>query len=302
MATQTTAKTANLKLLHATVALQTAAVFLQSVTAGLMMTTLPYGHVLHSAGSYTLWVVTVVHVVVAVLAWRPGGGSPQAIWYAAGSGADHRSGLHRCLPPHGAARSPRRGAARRQRGLPLQDPALAAATSTATTAAATTGRGLLRAADPGHGQQLHRVGMTLGAVRRRGRLAHRALHVEGVVAGSATELVGRHALILRAVNVLSCHVVTAPSQTNPDRSVVVSAGRAQSQDRTGTGWSAPSRALRRRRPTAAPAATTRSAPASHTSWRGPPRRRARWRNAATGTRRAGPRAAGEARPRAAGNP
>ncbi|MGW6934764.1 hypothetical protein ACWGE0_32210 [Lentzea sp. NPDC054927] len=83
MATQTTAKPANLKLLHATVLVQTAAVFLQSVTAGLMMT-LPYGHVLHSAGSYTLWVVTVVHVVVAVLAWRPGGGSPQPIWYAAG--------------------------------------------------------------------------------------------------------------------------------------------------------------------------------------------------------------------------
>ena len=83
MVTQTTAKPANLKLLHATVALQTAAVFVQSITAGLMMT-LPYGHVLHSAGSYTLWVVTVVHVVVAVLAWRPGGGSPQPIWFAAG--------------------------------------------------------------------------------------------------------------------------------------------------------------------------------------------------------------------------
>ena len=83
MTTQTTARPANLKLLHATVALQTAAVFLQSVTAGLMMT-LPYGHVLHSAGSYTLWVVTVVHVVVAVLAWRPGGGAAQPIWYAVG--------------------------------------------------------------------------------------------------------------------------------------------------------------------------------------------------------------------------
>ena len=103
MATQTTAKPANLKLLHATVALQTAAVFVQSITAGLMMT-LPYGHVLHSAGSYTLWVVTVVHVVVAVLAWRPGGGSAQPIWYAVGflalitaqvfSGLFHLTALH----------------------------------------------------------------------------------------------------------------------------------------------------------------------------------------------------------------
>jgi hypothetical protein len=103
MTTRTTARPANLKLLRATVALQTAAVFLQSVTAGLMMT-LPYGHVLHSAGSYTLWVVTVVHVVAAVLAWRPGGGSPQPIWFAAGflalitaqvfSGLFHLTALH----------------------------------------------------------------------------------------------------------------------------------------------------------------------------------------------------------------
>ncbi|MCR3753496.1 hypothetical protein [Lentzea californiensis] len=103
MTTQTTARPANFKLLHATVVLQTGAVFLQSVTAGLMMT-LPYGHVLHSAGSYTLWVVTVVHVVAAVLAWRPGGGSPQPIWFAAGflalitaqvfSGLFHLTALH----------------------------------------------------------------------------------------------------------------------------------------------------------------------------------------------------------------
>jgi hypothetical protein len=103
MATQTTAKPANRKLLHATVALQTVAVFVQSITAGLMMT-LPYGHFLHSAGSYTLWVVTVVHVVVAVLAWRPGGGPAQPIWYSAGflalitaqvySGLFHLTALH----------------------------------------------------------------------------------------------------------------------------------------------------------------------------------------------------------------
>jgi heme A synthase len=75
--------TTHTKLLHATVALQTAAVFVQSITAGLMMT-VPYGHVLHSAGSYTLWVVTVALVFFAVLAWRPGGGSPQPVWYALG--------------------------------------------------------------------------------------------------------------------------------------------------------------------------------------------------------------------------
>lgn len=72
-----------MRLLHAVVALQTALVFVQSITAGLK-TALSYGHVLHSAGSYTLWVVTVAHVVVAVLAWRPGGGPARLIWFALG--------------------------------------------------------------------------------------------------------------------------------------------------------------------------------------------------------------------------
>ena len=71
------------KLLHATVALQAALIFVQSITAGLLLK-LPFGHVLHSAGSYTLWIVTVAHVVIAVLMWRPGGGSPEPVWFAAG--------------------------------------------------------------------------------------------------------------------------------------------------------------------------------------------------------------------------
>ena len=71
------------KLLHATVGLQAALIFVQSITAGLLLK-LPFGHVLHSAGSYTLWIVTVAHVVIAVLMWRPGGGSPEPVWFAAG--------------------------------------------------------------------------------------------------------------------------------------------------------------------------------------------------------------------------
>jgi hypothetical protein len=70
------------KLLHVTVALQAALIFVQSISAGLLK--LPFGHVLHSAGSYTLWLVTVAHVVIAILMWRPGGGSPEPIWFAAG--------------------------------------------------------------------------------------------------------------------------------------------------------------------------------------------------------------------------
>ena len=87
-----------MRLLHTTVALQTALIFTQSITAGLRMT-LPYGHVFHSAGSYTLWLVTVAHVVVAALARRRG-----TVWYALGflalttaqvfAGVFHLTALH----------------------------------------------------------------------------------------------------------------------------------------------------------------------------------------------------------------
>ena len=70
------------KLLHATVALQAALIFVQSITAGLLLK-LPFGHVLHSAGSYTLWIVVVAHVVIAILAWRRGG-TAEPVWFAAG--------------------------------------------------------------------------------------------------------------------------------------------------------------------------------------------------------------------------
>ncbi len=68
--------------LRGTIALQTLVVFLAPVTAGLLLTTTPNGHVLHSASAYTVWVVAVVQVVAAVLAWRPGGGSPRSVLYA----------------------------------------------------------------------------------------------------------------------------------------------------------------------------------------------------------------------------
>jgi heme A synthase len=67
--------------LRGTIALQTLALFLAPITAGLLLTT-PNGHVLHSASAYTVWVVAVVQVVAAVLVWRPGGGSPRVVLYA----------------------------------------------------------------------------------------------------------------------------------------------------------------------------------------------------------------------------
>jgi cytochrome b561 len=83
MPTRTTTKRDNHMFLRIAIALQTAAVFVQAITAGLLLSS-PYGGALHSAGSYTLFVVVVVHVVVAIVTWRPGGGSPRPILYAAG--------------------------------------------------------------------------------------------------------------------------------------------------------------------------------------------------------------------------
>ncbi|MEV4010755.1 hypothetical protein AB0J35_09660 [Nonomuraea angiospora] len=73
----------NLMFLRIAITLQTLAVFVQAITAGLLLST-PGGGVLHSAGAYATFIVTVLHLVVAILVWRPGGGSPRPILYAAG--------------------------------------------------------------------------------------------------------------------------------------------------------------------------------------------------------------------------
>ncbi|WP_432930684.1 hypothetical protein ACQPZZ_09080 [Microbispora sp. CA-135349] len=70
-------------LVRAAVSLQTVAVFVQAVTAGLVLSA-PGRGALHSAGAYTVFVVALVHLAVAALAWRPGGGSPRPVLYAAG--------------------------------------------------------------------------------------------------------------------------------------------------------------------------------------------------------------------------
>lgn len=70
-------------MLRIMIVLQTVALFAAPITAGLLLTT-PHGHTLHSMASYTVFVVAVVHVVAAVLAWRPGGGSATPIMHATG--------------------------------------------------------------------------------------------------------------------------------------------------------------------------------------------------------------------------
>ncbi|EMD23490.1 hypothetical protein [Amycolatopsis azurea] len=64
--------------LRIAIAVQTVAVFLTPITAGLLLT-VPNGHTLHSATAYTLFVVAMLHVVTAILVWRPGGASPKPI-------------------------------------------------------------------------------------------------------------------------------------------------------------------------------------------------------------------------------
>lgn len=83
MFTPTTAKPGYLMALRAVITLQTVTVFAASITAGLLLSA-PGGEVLHSATAYTLFFVALAHVIAAVLAWRPGGGSIKPMCYAVG--------------------------------------------------------------------------------------------------------------------------------------------------------------------------------------------------------------------------
>jgi hypothetical protein len=85
MATQVT--TANARrissFLQIAIALQTLTIFLQAVTAGLLLTS-SYGETLHSVGARVMYGASMLYVLAAVLAWTPGGGSPRPIWHASG--------------------------------------------------------------------------------------------------------------------------------------------------------------------------------------------------------------------------
>lgn len=63
-------------------ALQTLAIFFQAVTAGLLLSA--HGELLHSVGARVMYGASMLYVLAAVLAWRPGGGSPRPILYATG--------------------------------------------------------------------------------------------------------------------------------------------------------------------------------------------------------------------------
>ncbi|WP_033329339.1 hypothetical protein [Streptomyces yerevanensis] len=86
MATQVTA-TANAQrgssFLQIAIALQTLTIFLQAVSAGLLLTS-PYGEMLHSVGARVMYGASMLYMLAAVLAWKPGGGSPRPVWHASG--------------------------------------------------------------------------------------------------------------------------------------------------------------------------------------------------------------------------
>ncbi|MFG2985939.1 hypothetical protein ACGFYQ_32625 [Streptomyces sp. NPDC048258] len=83
MATQTTAVQGRVTFPQVAMALQTLALFFQAVTAGMLLSS-SHGYVLHDAGSKVMYGASMLYVLAAILAWRPGGGSPRPILYASG--------------------------------------------------------------------------------------------------------------------------------------------------------------------------------------------------------------------------
>ncbi|MER6948090.1 hypothetical protein ABT294_29035 [Nonomuraea sp. NPDC000554] len=83
MSTPTTTKQDKPMFFRVVIALQTLAVFAAPITAGLLLSS-PDGRVLHSVSAYGVFTAAVLHLVAAILVWRPGGGSPRPILSAIG--------------------------------------------------------------------------------------------------------------------------------------------------------------------------------------------------------------------------
>lgn len=83
MAVQTTTAPGGSTFLQVAIGLQTLTLFFQAVTAGLLLST-SYGEVLHGVGARVMYGASMLYVLAAILAWRPGGASPRPILYASG--------------------------------------------------------------------------------------------------------------------------------------------------------------------------------------------------------------------------
>ncbi|EFF89625.1 membrane protein [Streptomyces sp. e14] len=72
-----------LSFLRIAIALQTLTIFFQAVSAGLLLTA-SYGETLHSVGARVMYGASMLYVLAAVLAWKPGGGPSRPVWHASG--------------------------------------------------------------------------------------------------------------------------------------------------------------------------------------------------------------------------
>ncbi|MFD9306747.1 hypothetical protein ACFWCB_29475 [Streptomyces sp. NPDC060048] len=83
MAVQATPVQDRFTFAHVAIALQTLTLLFQAVSAGLLLST-TYGETLHGVGARVMYGASMLYVLAAVLAWKPGGGSPRPILYASG--------------------------------------------------------------------------------------------------------------------------------------------------------------------------------------------------------------------------
>ncbi|SEC17994.1 hypothetical protein SAMN05216532_0701 [Streptomyces sp. 2231.1] len=81
--TRTTAEQRGLTFLQVAIALQTLCIFFQAVTAGVLLSS-SHGEVLHGVGARVMYGASMLYVLAAVLAWKPGGGSPRPVLHASG--------------------------------------------------------------------------------------------------------------------------------------------------------------------------------------------------------------------------
>ncbi|MCX5208538.1 hypothetical protein OG689_04380 [Kitasatospora sp. NBC_00240] len=102
-ASRTSTEHSGRAFLQTAIALQTVAIFFQAATAGLLLSS-SHGEVLHSVGARVMYGASMLYLLAAVLAWRPGGGSPRPVLHAFGFlllasvqvvlGVTHRPSLH----------------------------------------------------------------------------------------------------------------------------------------------------------------------------------------------------------------
>ncbi|MFI0242248.1 hypothetical protein [Streptomyces sp. NPDC016845] len=69
--------------LQISIALQTATIFLQAISAGWLLTS-AHGETMHSIGARVMYGASMLYLLAAILAWKPGGGSPRPVWHATG--------------------------------------------------------------------------------------------------------------------------------------------------------------------------------------------------------------------------